>query len=72
MPRPHEPFADALRTARVIVRERVGDVVEAAVKADSLAYEEACNALVVRIAQALVDEGEAAAGHRPRRDSEAA
>jgi hypothetical protein len=60
MPRPHEPFADALRTAREIVRERVGAVAKAAMQADPHAYDEACDALAVRIAQALVDAHEAA------------
>ena len=50
MPRPFEPYAAALRTAREIVRERAGAVVEAAVRADSQAFDEACNVLVVRIA----------------------
>jgi hypothetical protein len=72
MPRPFEPFADALRTARDIVRERGGAVAQAAVQADSRAYDEACNALVVRIAQAIVDAGEAATTHRQSRDHEAA
>ena len=60
MPRPYEPYADALRIAREIARERVGDVAEAAVQANPRAYDEACNALVVRIAQAIVDAAEAA------------
>jgi hypothetical protein len=42
------------------------------VQADSRAYDEACNALVVRIAQAIVDAGEAATTHRQSRDHEAA
>jgi hypothetical protein len=70
MPRPFEPYADALRTAREIVRAQAGTLVEAAVQANSHAYDEACNTLVVRIAQAIVDAGEAAAGSR--RDHEAA
>ena len=70
MPRPFEPFADALRTAREIVRDRGGTLAEAAVRADPRAYDEACNALVVRIAQAIVDAGEAATTHG--RDHEAA
>ncbi|AIQ88772.1 MULTISPECIES: hypothetical protein [Methylobacterium] len=70
MPRPFEPFADALRTARDIVRERAGAVAQAAVQADPHAYDEACNALAVRIAQAIVDAGEAATAHG--RDHEAA
>jgi hypothetical protein len=72
MPRPFEPFADALRTAREIVRDRGGTLAEAAVQADPRAYDEACNALVVRIAQAIVDAGEAAAMHRSGRDNAAA
>ena len=72
MPRPFEPYADALRTAREIVRERAGAVVEAAVRADSQAFDEACNVLVVRIAEAIVDAGEAGRGHGPGRGSEAA
>jgi hypothetical protein len=68
MPRPHEPYADALRVARQITRDHVGDIAEAAVKADPQAYDEACNALVVRIAQAVIDAAEAARHH----DSEAA
>lgn len=60
MPRPLEPFADALRTARDIVRERAGAIAQAAVQADPCAYDQACDALVVRIAQAIVDAGEAA------------
>jgi hypothetical protein len=70
MPRPFEPFADALRTARDIVRERGGAIAQAAVQADPCAYDEACNALVVRIAQAIVDAGEAATAQG--RDHEAA
>ncbi|ACB22817.1 hypothetical protein ABID82_000526 [Methylobacterium sp. PvP062] len=72
MPRPFEPYADALRTAREIVRERAGAVVEAAVRADSQAFDEACNVLVVRIAEAIVDAGEAGRGHGLGRGSEAA
>ncbi|MEE7447186.1 hypothetical protein MRF4_04805 [Methylobacterium radiotolerans] len=72
MPRPFEPFADALRTARDIVREQAGAIVEAAVRADPHAYDEACNVLVVRIAQAIVDAGEAGPGHGLGRGSEAA
>jgi len=70
MPRPFEPYADALRTAREIVREQAGTLVEAAVQKNSQAYDEACNVLVVRIAQAIVDAGEVASGYR--RDHEAA
>ena len=70
MPRPFEPYADALRTAREIVREQVGTIVESAVQKNSQAYDEACNVLVVRIAQAIVDAGEVAVGYR--RDHEAA
>ncbi|MCJ2090153.1 hypothetical protein MKK88_29835 [Methylobacterium sp. E-005] len=70
MPRPFEPYADALRTAREIVREQVGTIVESAVQANAQAYDEACNVLVVRIAQAIVDAGESAALYR--RDHEAA
>lgn len=70
MPRPFEPYADALRTAREIVREQAGAIVESAVQANAQAYDEACNGLVVRIAQAIVDAGEVAAGYR--RDHEAA
>ncbi|MCJ2049038.1 MULTISPECIES: hypothetical protein [unclassified Methylobacterium] len=70
MPRPFEPYADALRTAREIVREQAGAVAEAAVQANAHAYDEACNGLVVRIAQAIVDAGEVAVGYR--RDHEAA
>lgn len=70
MPRPFEPYADALRTAREIVREQAGAVVEAAVQANAHAYDEACNVLVVRIAQAIVDAGEVAVGYH--RDHEAA
>jgi hypothetical protein len=72
MPRPFEPFADALRTAREIVRETGGGLAEAAVQADPRAYDEACNALVVRIAQAIVDAGEAGETHRSGREPEAA
>ncbi|KQS81854.1 MULTISPECIES: hypothetical protein [Methylobacterium] len=72
MPRPFEPYADALRTAREIVREQAGTVVEAAVRADSHAYDEACHVLVVRIAQAIVDAGEAGSGQGLGRGSEAA
>ena len=72
MPRPFEPYADALRTAREIVRERAGAVVEAAVRADSQAFDEACNVLVVRIAEAIVDAGEAGRGHGLGRGSAAA
>ncbi len=72
MPRPFEPYADALRTAREIVREQAGAIVEAAVGADSQAYDEACNVLVVRIAQALVDAREAGLGHGLDRGYEAA
>ncbi|MGH1590974.1 hypothetical protein ACRBEV_24680 [Methylobacterium phyllosphaerae] len=72
MPRPFEPYADALRTAREIVREQAGAIVEAAVRADSQAYDEACNVLVVRIAQALVDAREAGSGHGLDRGYEAA
>ena len=45
---------------------------QAAVQADSRAYDEACNALVVRIAQAIVDAGEAATSRIAGRDHEAA
>ncbi|MDP4003988.1 hypothetical protein [Methylobacterium sp. NEAU K] len=72
MPRPYEPFADALRIAREIVRERAGAVARAAVQGDHHGYDEACHALVVRIAQAIVDEGEASAMRPGRRDIEAA
>ncbi|MEG9529452.1 MAG: hypothetical protein MIL41_27385 [Hyphomicrobiales bacterium] len=72
MPRPFEPYADALRTARDIVRERGVAVAEAAVQADPRAYDEACNALVLQIAQAIVDAGEAATMHGRGRDHEAA
>jgi hypothetical protein len=72
MPRPFEPFADALRTAREIVRERGGGLAEAALQADPRAYDEACNALAVRIAQAIVDAGESATAHRQGRDTAAA
>ena len=72
MPRPYEPFADALRTAREIVRERAGAVGEAAVQADPCAYDDACDALAGRIAQAIVDAGEAGAMHRPGWGHEAA
>ncbi|MCJ2137191.1 hypothetical protein MKK69_24635 [Methylobacterium sp. J-026] len=72
MPRPFEPFADALRTAREIVRDRVGAVAEAAVQADPRAYDAACDALVVRIAQAIVDAGEEAAAQGVGRNHEAA
>ncbi|KAA0124013.1 hypothetical protein CIW48_10725 [Methylobacterium sp. P1-11] len=72
MPRPFEPYADALRTAREIVREQAGAIVEAAVRADSQAYDEACNVLVVRIAQAIVDAGEAGTAHRLARGDAAA
>jgi hypothetical protein len=72
MPRPYEPLADALRTAREIVRERAGAVAEAAVQADPRAYDEACYALVVRIAQAIVDEGEATTARYGNRNDEAA
>ncbi|WP_457106071.1 hypothetical protein [Methylobacterium sp. P5_C11] len=72
MPRPFEPYADALRTAREIVREQAGAIVEAAVRAESQAYDEACNVLVVRIAQALVDAREAGPGGGLDRGYEAA
>ena len=54
------------------MREQAGTVVEAAVRADSHAYDEACHVLVVRIAQAIVDAGEAGSGHGLGRGSEAA
>ena len=72
MPRPNEPFADALRTARELVRERVGDIAEAAVQADPCRYDEACNVLVVRIAQAIVDAVETGTAHHPARGDAAA
>ncbi|SFM29187.1 hypothetical protein [Methylobacterium pseudosasicola] len=72
MPRPYEPFADALRIAREIVRDRAGAVARAAIQADPHAYDEACNALAVRIAEALVDEGEAVASRFAGRDDRAA
>ena len=72
MPRPYEPYADALRIAREIVRDRVGAVTRAAVKADPHAYEDACNALALRIAEALVEEGEAVVNRYAGRDIEAA
>ncbi|MCJ2021128.1 hypothetical protein MKK84_27540 [Methylobacterium sp. E-065] len=68
MPRPYEPYADALRLARQIARDRVGDIAEAAVRADPHAYDEACHALVACIAQAIMDASEAAR----HRDIEAA
>ena len=72
MPRPYEPYADALRIAREIVRDRVGAVTRAAVQADPHAYDEACNALTLRIAEALVEEGEAVANRYVGRDNAAA
>ena len=72
MPRPYEPFADALRIAREIVCDRVGAVTRAAIQGDSRAYDEACNALALRIAEALVEEGEAVANRYVGRDNAAA
>jgi hypothetical protein len=72
MPRPFEPFADALRTAREIVRERGGALAAAAGQSDHRAYDEACDALVVRIAQAIVDASEAATSRQLGRDNAAA
>ncbi|GJD50285.1 hypothetical protein OPKNFCMD_3024 [Methylobacterium crusticola] len=60
MPRPHEPHADAIRTARTIVAHEGARLAEAARGAAEQAIEDARHDLIVRIAQAIVDAEEAA------------
>ena len=60
MPRPHEPFADALRTAREIAGTEADALVRAAAQPDGDAYAEARQALILRIAQAIIDAEETA------------
>ncbi|MFE1599784.1 hypothetical protein [Methylobacterium sp. ID0610] len=55
MPRPHEPHADAIRTARRIVEEAGTRLVQTVRDGDAQAVSDACHDLVVRIAQAIVD-----------------
>lgn len=60
MPRPHEPHADAIRTARRILDEAGGRLVQAIREAQPEAIADACQDLVIRIAQAIVDADRAA------------
>ena len=66
MTRPHEPFADAIRTARAIV-EREGRALAEA-KSDA-AFDHAWDVLVQRIAEAIAEAEEAGrAAVAPYRD----
>ena len=65
MARPHEPFADAIRTARAIVETEGRAMADAARGPD---FERAYDALVLRIAQAIQEaeeSGRAAAAPEP-------
>lgn len=66
MTRPHEPFADAIRTARAIVELEGRALTDAGY---GPAFDRAYDLLVLKIAQAIVDAEEAAReSYRPRRD----
>jgi hypothetical protein len=60
MPRPHEPHADAIRTAREIVDDEGSTFAAAARSGDQAAIDAARQDLVARIAQAIVDAEQAA------------